>query len=104
VHGLLLLDCGRPELVGWAMPTLLNDPAHWQLRADETRLLAEHLIDHEAKATTLKIADEYDRLALRALERMQEENAPKANDLNRSTTLRSPCERSIYCWVAQDRA
>jgi hypothetical protein len=59
------------------MPTLLNNPAHWQLRADETRLLADHLIDPEAKATIFKIADEYDRLALRALERMQEENAAK---------------------------
>jgi hypothetical protein len=35
------------------MPALLNNPAHWQLRADETRLLADHLIDPEAKATIL---------------------------------------------------
>jgi hypothetical protein len=62
------------------MPRLLNNPAHWQLRAGETRLLAEHLIDHEAKATILKIADEYDRLAGRALTRMQEECAAKQAD------------------------
>jgi hypothetical protein len=48
-----------------------NNPAHWQHRADETRLLAEHLIDPEAKATILKIADGYDRLAGRALARMR---------------------------------
>ena len=59
------------------MLTLLNNPAYWQLRADETRLLAEHLIDPEARATILKIAEEYDRLALRALTRMQEERVPK---------------------------
>lgn len=40
------------------MPGLLNNPAHWHLRAEETRLLASYLIDPEAKATTLKIADE----------------------------------------------
>jgi hypothetical protein len=59
------------------MPALLNNPAHWQLRADETRLLADHLIDPEARATILKIADEYDRLAGRALARMQEASARK---------------------------
>ena len=59
------------------MPSLLNNPAHWQLRAEETCSLAAQLIDPEAKATILKIADEYERLAHRALIRMQEENAPK---------------------------
>jgi hypothetical protein len=58
------------------MPTLINNPAHWQLRADETRVLADHLIDPVARATILKIAEEYDRLALRALQRMQEERVP----------------------------
>lgn len=59
------------------MPTLLNNPAHWQLRADETRLFAEHLIDPEARVTILKIAEEYDRLAHRALTQMPEERVPK---------------------------
>ena len=57
------------------MPSLLNNPAHWQLRAEELRLLASQLIDPEAKATTLKIADEYARLAARALARLQEQRA-----------------------------
>jgi hypothetical protein len=47
------------------MPILLNNPAHWHLRAQEARLLASQLEDSEAKAATLKIADEYDRLAVR---------------------------------------
>jgi hypothetical protein len=59
------------------MPGLLNNPAHWQLRAEETRLLASQLVDPEAKATILKIADEYDRLARRALTRLHEEVAAK---------------------------
>jgi hypothetical protein len=59
------------------MPSLLNNPAHWQLRAEETRVLAAQLLDPEAKATILKIADEYERLARRALMRLQEDGAPK---------------------------
>jgi hypothetical protein len=52
------------------VPVLLNNPAHWHLRAQEARLLASQLENPEAKAATLKIADEYDRLALRAAERL----------------------------------
>ena len=59
------------------MPSLLNNPAHWQLRAEETRLLAAQLLDPQSKATILKIAEEYERLARRALTRMQEERVPK---------------------------
>lgn len=56
------------------MSSLINNPAHWQSRAEETRLLASQLIDPEARATILTIADEYERLARRALERLQAEN------------------------------
>ena len=48
------------------MSLLLNNPAHWHLRAQEARLLALHLRDPEANAAVLKIADEYDHLAVRA--------------------------------------
>jgi hypothetical protein len=51
------------------MPALLNNPAHWQLRADETRLLADHLIESRGQGD--HPPDEYDRLAGRALARMQ---------------------------------
>jgi hypothetical protein len=52
-----------------------DDARRWQLHAKEVRLLASHLIDPDAKATTLKIADEYDRLATPALVRLQEQRA-----------------------------
>jgi hypothetical protein len=62
------------------MPTLLNNPAHWHLRAQEARLLASQLDDPEAKAATLKIAEEYDRLAVRAQQRMDDGvNADRGN-------------------------
>jgi hypothetical protein len=54
------------------MPILLNNPAHWHLRAQEARLLAAHLEDPVAKEATLRIADEYERLAVRAAKRMAE--------------------------------
>jgi hypothetical protein len=54
------------------MPILLNNPAHWHLRAQEARLLAAQLEDPEAKAATLKIAEEYERLAVRAAKRIDE--------------------------------
>ena len=60
------------------MPTLLNNPAHWHLRAQEARLLAAQLEDPEAKAATLKIAEEYDRLAVRATQRMADAESKKA--------------------------
>jgi hypothetical protein len=54
------------------MPVLLNNPAHWHLRAQEARLLAAQLEDPEAKAATLNIAEEYERLAVRAAKRMED--------------------------------
>jgi hypothetical protein len=57
------------------MPVLLNNPAHWHLRAQEARLLAAQLEDPEAKAATLKIAEEYERLAVRAAKRIDEAGA-----------------------------
>jgi hypothetical protein len=55
------------------MPFLLNNPGHWQLRAQETRLLAARLNDPEAKATTLKIAEQYERLAARVAQQMTQQ-------------------------------
>jgi hypothetical protein len=54
------------------MPILLNNPAHWHLRAQEARLLAAQLEDPEAKAATLRIAEEYERLAVRAAKRIEQ--------------------------------
>jgi hypothetical protein len=64
--------------IGVGMPRLLNNPAHWHLRAQEAQLLASHLEDPVAKAATLKkIAEEYERLATRAAKREQDEKTGK---------------------------
>jgi hypothetical protein len=57
------------------MPRLLNNPAHWHLRAQEAELLASQLEDPVAKAATLKIAEEYERLAARATQRELDQDA-----------------------------
>jgi hypothetical protein len=60
------------------MPELLTDPAHWHLRAQEARRLAQKLEDPEAKAAKHEMADKYERLAARATEWMNKtEDIPR---------------------------
>jgi hypothetical protein len=55
--------------------SFINDPKHWEDRAEEMRRLAEDMRDEASKQTMLRIADDYDRLAKRAQQRMG--SAPK---------------------------
>ena len=45
---------------------LINDPAQWRSKAEQTRTLAEEITDADAKAIMFQIAEGYDRLAERA--------------------------------------
>jgi hypothetical protein len=52
--------------VGVLPTSLRDDPNHWHDRAKEARALANQEHDPIAKAMILQIADDYDRLAVRA--------------------------------------
>jgi hypothetical protein len=44
----------------------LGDHEHWHFRAEEMRSAAEQMIDPTNRATALRIADDYDRMAKHA--------------------------------------
>jgi hypothetical protein len=58
----------------WWLPMPLaphfNDPQHWLNRAEESRVLAEQMIDETAKEMMLRIVDDYRKLAERASVRL----------------------------------
>ena len=49
-----------------APKTVLHDPKHWELRAEEARTAAEAINDPEARRIMLDIASGYARMAKRA--------------------------------------
>jgi hypothetical protein len=51
--------------------SLINDPEHWRDRAREKRKLAERLQSEQAKQSVLRVANEYERLAEEAEERLR---------------------------------
>jgi hypothetical protein len=51
--------------------TILDNPKHWQERAEEARSIAEQLSDPESKRMMLRIAEDYERLAAHAARRMK---------------------------------
>jgi hypothetical protein len=53
------------------LPTsVINDPKHWRDRGEEIRRLAEDMKDPVSREMMLRMADDYERLARRAEERL----------------------------------
>jgi hypothetical protein len=50
-------------------PDKINDPQHWQERAQQAFAMAEAMGDVEAREAMLKVAEQYERLAQWALDR-----------------------------------
>jgi hypothetical protein len=59
-----------------SVPLLYNDPEHWRQRAEEARELARNMTDPHGKQAMLDIADKYERIAVRAVERMAQSGPP----------------------------
>ena len=60
------LDCAEG-----AMPasSFIDNPKHWAQRAAEMRSLAEQMNDQQSREAMLRIAEDYEKLARRTLER-----------------------------------
>jgi hypothetical protein len=68
----------------------LNDPKHWRDRAEETRAKAEEYWSGSTRQRMLRIADEYERLADLAAERLRSDAAFVAGE---SRSVRQPRPR-----------
>jgi hypothetical protein len=53
--------------------SVFNDPNHWRERAAELRELARETDDAEERVLLLRMATEYDRLAIQAATRTQKQ-------------------------------
>ena len=49
--------------------SLRNDPEYWRKRAEEARAVAVQMMDANTKAIMLSIAQDYEKLAVRAEQR-----------------------------------
>ena len=53
------------------MPSDLDDPHHWYARAEESRVLAEQMVDTQARRIMFGIAKSYELIPRRADERLR---------------------------------
>jgi hypothetical protein len=52
------------------VPSLHNDPERWRKRAKEVRALAEKMTDAVSKKAMMEVAEKYDEVPARAIERL----------------------------------
>jgi hypothetical protein len=65
------------------MPFVFNDLRHWQERAADAREIAHQMNDLHARASMLAVAEQYEKIAERALDRL------KAQAISRSLPVKS---------------
>jgi hypothetical protein len=49
----------------------IGDPQYWRRRAEEARTLVDELNDAETKRKMIKIAEDYEALAIQAVQRLR---------------------------------
>jgi DNA-binding ferritin-like protein len=57
--------------------SILDNPGHWQERAEQARSIAEQMADPDSKRMMLRIAEDYERLAAQARRRMKRSRRSK---------------------------
>jgi len=62
-----LTRCPMSQLQAHSFPRFLDDAEHWRERGEQLRFVAQDITDANAKAIMLRIADDYDKLAMRAV-------------------------------------
>ena len=65
-------------------PRHFNDAKHWRDRAAEMRALAEGYADKKAAEIMCRLADDYDRLADRAGDRVRDDDTKAASATRRA--------------------
>ena len=64
---------GAPHTVAGDVKVLSHsDPEHWRKRAEDARVLTRLMSDPVSKEAMIEIANNYDRLAARAVERLDQ--------------------------------
>jgi len=71
-----------PDVRGASWVCCYNDPEHWRQRAKEARQLALKMADPVGRSAMLEIADRYERLAVRAIERLAQSGPPNPESAN----------------------
>jgi hypothetical protein len=61
------------------MTSAVDDPHYWYARAEESRVLAEQMVDPEARRIMFGIAKSYDLIAQRTGERLRGEAVSAAS-------------------------
>jgi hypothetical protein len=82
------------SLDGSVLAPILDDPKHWQARAEEVRAIAEQMSNMQSRHMLLAIAEDYERLAEHAERRAKWllGRNPDAARLVRSTEQRNEKE------------
>jgi hypothetical protein len=73
--------------------SILDDPKHWQERAEEARSIAEQLPDPESRRMLIRIADDYERFAADARRRMMGPAARSRSARHRCICYRRSADR-----------